>query len=168
MDINMYALSLEHFVKSYVDFKSAETAKERDSYDKMITKFVLEFTRMSAPKRVWGVDRADLIDDMRYAVDKFASYGLIGISGKAFGFRCKDGDFRILFADCYESYVKQLDEIPTKFSSSFIPISDFVELSEVRGDHVITLDGERIDLEYRLLDSIVNTLDRVYERSDNL
>ena len=168
MEISMYALSLEHYVKSCVEFKSVETAKERDTYDKMIMKFVLDFTRMSSPKRVWGVNREKLVKDMSHVVDKLASFEFINIGGKAFGFRCKDGDFRILFADCYESYVKQLDEIPAKFSGSFIPISDFVELSKVRGDHVITLDGERIDLEYRLLDSIVNILDRVYERSNNL
>ena|SRR5690606_79322 len=168
MEIDMYAVSLEHYVKTYVDFTALNTAKERGTYDKAIMRFVLDFTRKSAPKRVWGVDRSQLVADMGYVVERFSTHSLIRIDGKAFAYMCKDGDIRILYAGSVDEYVNKLNEIPNVFSGAFLPISDFVEVREIRGDHIITAEDERIDLEYRLADSIVNVLERIYERSDNL
>lgn len=168
VEISMYGVSLEHYVKSCVDFKALESAEERGTYNKAIMRFVLDFTRKTAPKRVWGVGRAQLLEDMDYAVQRFRFGSLLDLDGKAFAYRCREGHVRILFASSVDEYEYKLSEMPNAFISAFQPADQFEVVSEIHGDYVITAEGERFDLEYHLVDSIVNVMERIYERPNNL
>lgn len=161
MTIDTYEIALEHYVKSYVNSKALDTIKANGNYDKAIMRFVMEFTRMSSPKKVWGVSRAELIEDMKFIVEHVTTANAIRIEGKAFAFRSQSGYLRILYADSVDEYVSKLDEIPNKMRSDFEPMDYFIELEKVGGNSALTVDGTELEYDYRIFDTVINGLDRM-------
>lgn len=161
MTIDTYEIALEHYVKSYVNSKALDTVRKNGTYDKAIMRFVLEFTRMSSPKKVWGVSRAELIEDMKFIIEHVTTANAMQVEGKAFAFRCVSGYLRILYANSVDEYASKLGDIPNKMRSDFEPMDGFTELERVEGTSAVTVDGERLDFDYRIFDTVVNGLDRM-------
>lgn len=161
MTLNPYFIALEQYVKYYVSPKALDSAKENGTYDKAIMRCVLDFTRMSAPKKNWGISRQELVEDMNFAV-KAVYYGPAAckLEGKAYAFINRDNDMRIVYADSVEDFLNISEEIPRKLVDALTSIGRFVELSEVGFDYIVTTNDERLELKYGWSFAAVNGIDR--------
>lgn len=162
MGNSSYAMSLEFYVKSFVKYKSVATSRENGTYDKMLMRFVMDFTYKTSPKKTWDVSRAVLLEDMKSLVEIFETYNYVNMRGGIYLFDVQDGSPMFIFADNEIEAWDSLFDFPD-FASPYLSPSLSSGIAKVTQltPNDFTIDGQTFKLNYRLIDHVVNIADRL-------